>query len=169
VTSVLYPRVFEDFAKHQLEYSDTSTLPTPVFFYGLEAGEEIAIDIEMGKTLIVRYLTTGIPHPDGRRSVFFELNGQPRDVLVMDNFHEPDVEANPKADTNDPNHVGVQMPGMVVTVAVEPGSKVSKGQKLFTLEAMKMETTVAADGVVASVLVKTGSQVETGDLMLTYE
>lgn len=171
VTSVLYPRVFEDFAKHQLEYSDTSTLPTPVFFYGLEAEEEIAVDIEEGKTLIVRYLTTGISHADGRRSVFFELNGQPRDVLVMDNSHEPDVAANPKADTNDPKHVGAQMPGMVVTVAVEPGAKVSKGQKLFTLEAMKMETTVSADadGVVASVLVKTGSQVETGDLMLTYE
>lgn len=171
VTSVLYPRVFEDFAKHQLEFSDTSTLPTPVFFYGLEAGEEIAIDIEEGKTLIVRYLTTGIPHADGRRSVFFELNGQPRDLLVMDHSHQPDVEANPKADTNDPKQVGAQMPGMVVTVAVEPGAKVTKGQKLFTLEAMKMETTVSADadGVVASVLVKAGSQVETGDLMLTYE
>ena len=171
VTSVLYPRVFEDFAKHQIEYSDTSALPTPVFFYGLEAGEEIAIDIEEGKTLIVRYLTTGIPHPDGRRSVFFELNGQPRDVLVMDNSHEPDVEANPKADTNDPKQVGAQMPGMVVTVAVEPGARIAKGQKLFTLEAMKMETTVSADadGVVASVLVKAGSQVETGDLMLICE
>ena len=89
----------------------------------------------------------------------------------MDNSHEPDVAANPKADTNDPKQVGAQMPGMVVTVAVEPGSKVTKGQKLFTLDAMKMETTVSADadGVVASVLVKTGSQVETGDLMLTYE
>jgi pyruvate carboxylase len=168
---VLYPRVYEDFVKHQLEYSDTSTLPTPVFFYGLEAGEEIAVDIEKGKTLILRYLTTGIAHPDGRRSVFFELNGQPRDLLVMDHSHEPDVAANPKADQNNPKHVGAQMPGMVVTVAVEAGSKVSKGQKLFTLEAMKMETTVNADadGVVASVLVKAGSQVETGDLMMIYE
>ena len=89
----------------------------------------------------------------------------------MDNSHEPDVEANPKADTNDPKQIGAQMPGMVVTVAVEPGARIAKGQKLFTLEAMKMETTVSADadGVVASVLVKAGSQVETGDLMLTYE
>lgn len=171
VTSLLYPRVFEDFARHQHEFSDTSTLSTPVFFYGLEGGEEIAIDIEKGKTLIVRYLTTGIPHPDGQRSVFFELNGQPRDVLVVDRSHEPDVKTNPKADLNDPKHVGAQMPGMVVLVAVTAGAKVKKGEKLFTLEAMKMETTVSAesDGVVASVLVQTGSQVEAGDLMLTYE
>ncbi|MHC4876414.1 MAG: pyruvate carboxylase [Planctomycetota bacterium] len=171
VSSLLYPRVFEDFARHGLEFADTSELPTPVFFYGMEQGEEIAVDIEEGKTLIIRYLATGIPHPDGRRSVFFELNGQPRDVLVLDKSEEPDTPQNTKADPNDPTHVASQMPGMVVTIAVEVGAKVSKGQKLVVLEAMKMETTVNADkdGTVAEILVTTGSQVETGDLLLRVE
>lgn len=171
VTSLLYPRVFEDYARHRLEFSDTSTLPTPVFFYGMEGGEEIAVDIEEGKTLIVRYLTTGIPHPDGRRSVFFELNGQPRDVLIMDHSHEPETPANRRADLSNSKHVGAQMPGMVATIAVEAGSKVSKGQKLLTLEAMKMETTVTAeqDGTIAEIVVQSGSQVETGDLLVIFE
>ena len=69
---------------HQAKYSDTSVLPTPVFFYGMEPGEEISVDIEPGKTLIVKFLTVGDPHADGRRMVFFELNGQPREVLVLD-------------------------------------------------------------------------------------
>ncbi len=171
LSSVLYPRVFEDFAKHTLEYSDTSTLPTPVFFYGMQQGEEIAVDIEAGKTLIIRFLTKGIPHADGRRSVFFELNGQPRDVLILDRAQEPKTPRNLKADADNPKHVAAQMPGMVVNVAVQVGAKVTKGQKLMSLEAMKMETTVCADrdGVVAEILVKTGNQVETGDLLITLE
>jgi pyruvate carboxylase len=171
ITSLLYPRVFEDFAKHRIEFSDTSELPTPVFFYGMEPGEEIAVDIEEGKTLIIRYLATGIPHPDGRRSVFFELNGQPRDVLILDKSHEPDTPQNVKADRDNPKHIAAQMPGMVVNVVVETGSKVKKGSKLMALEAMKMETTVTADrdGVVAEVLVKAGSQVETGDLLVVLQ
>ena len=171
LSSLLYPRVYEDFAKHQLEFSDTSTLPTPVFFYGMEPSEEISAEIEPGKTLIVRYLTKGIPHSDGRRSVFFELNGQPRDVLVLDRSHEPDTPARLKADPANEKHVAAQMPGMVVAVAVEAGAKVKKGQKLLTLEAMKMQTTVQADadGTIAEIAVKSGVQVERGDLLLTFE
>ena len=59
-------------------------LPTPAFFYGMERGEEIAVEIEPGKTLIIKFLTIGEPHPDGTRTVFFELNGQPREVTVRD-------------------------------------------------------------------------------------
>ena len=103
--------------------------------------------------------------------MFFELNGQPRDVLVLDRSEEPDVPQNMKADPSDATHVASQMPGMVVTIAVEAGAKVSKGQKLVVLEAMKMETTVHADkdGTVAEIVVKTGSQVETGDLLMRIE
>ena len=115
LSSILYPRVFEDFAKHRIAFSDTSELPTPVFFYGMEAGEEIAVAIEAGKTLIIRYLTTGIPHPDGRRSVFFELNGQPRDVMILDRAEEPKTPRNPKGDLSNLKHIVAQMPGMVYT------------------------------------------------------
>src|SRR5207249_5191175 len=106
VTHLLYPRVFPDFADHVQKYSDTSILPTPVFFYGMEPGEEISVDIEPGKTLIIRFLTVGDAHPDGTRLVFFELNGQPREVLVQDRSLAPKEQAHPKAERDNPSHVG---------------------------------------------------------------
>jgi pyruvate carboxylase len=171
ISYLLYPKVFKDFAQHQLKYSDISDIPTPNFFYGQEPGEEITVEIEKGKRLIIKFLTVGEPHPDGRRSVFFELNGQPRDVSVVDRSIESDAKQAVKADSNNPTHVGASMPGMVVTVAVSVGDKVRNGQKLFSLEAMKMESTIYAerDGKVGQLLIAAGSQVETGDLMLTIE
>ncbi len=166
---VLYPKVFEEFAVHQRDYSDTSGLSTPVFLCGPVPGEEISIDIEAGKTLIVKFLTVGDPHADGSRSVFFELNGQPRDVSVIDRSLEPEAKPGLKADPANPCHVGANMPGMVVTVAVQPGDRVAKGQKLLTLEAMKMQTNISAErnAKVDQLLVKPGTQVETGDLLIT--
>jgi pyruvate carboxylase len=171
VTYLLYPRVFPDFAKHQERFSDTSVLPTPTFFYGMEPGEEISVDIEKGKTLIIRFLTVGEAHPDGSRQVFFELNGQPREVVVRDRSLGAKEQAHPKAEPENPSQVGAPMPGLVVTVAVTVGEQVAIGQKLFTLEAMKMETTGYAEhaGRVAEVLVKPGSQVEAGDLLIRFE
>ena len=171
VSSLLYPKVFADFANHTKEFYDPSGLPTPVFFYGMEPGEEFSVEIERGKTLIVKFLTAGEPHPDGRRTVFFEVNGVPRDVSVLDRSLEPSAPSAIKADAGDPKQVGSTMPGMVVTVAVKAGDVVKKGQKLLTLEAMKMETTVGAeaDGKVSDILVKPGSQVETGDLLVRFE
>ncbi|HVU90202.1 MAG TPA: pyruvate carboxylase [Pirellulales bacterium] len=167
----MYPKVFAEFAARQEQYGDTSVLPTPVFFYGPEPGEEFTFDIERGKTLIVKFLTVGDPHPDGRRTVFFELNGQSRNVTVQDRALDSSVVHHPKADANDQNQVGAPMPGSVVTVAVQAGDTVAKGQKLLSMEAMKMETTVYAerDGKVAEVLVRPGTQIETGDLLVRFE
>ena len=171
ISYLLYPKVYREFADHQTLYSDTSVLPTPVFLYGQETGEEIAVDIERGKTLIVNFLTVGEPHPDGKRTVFFELNGQPRDVNVVDRSLEPETLSAVKADPSDPKQIGSSMPGMVVGVAVKVGDTVAQGDKLLSLEAMKMETTVYAesDGTVAEVLVYPGSQVAPGDLMIRLE
>lgn len=168
VTYLLYPKVYKDFVTHCHAYSDTSVLPTPNFFYGLLEGEEIAVDIERGKTLIIKYLATGNAHPDGTRTVFFELNGQPREIMVTDHSLESDIVSAVKADPGNPGHVGSTMPGMVVLVAVQVGDSVKKGQKLLTLEAMKMETTVnaEADGKVTEVLVSPGTTVQTGDLLV---
>src|SRR5262249_11435088 len=151
VTHLLYPRVFPEFAAHQAKYSDTSVLPTPVFFSGLAPGEEVSVDIEKGKTLIIKFLTVGDPHPDGYRTVFFELNGQPREVLILDRSLAAEGHAHPKAEPGNPRHVGAPMPGLVVNVAAAAGEQVARGQKLLTLEAMKMETTLYAeqDGQVA--------------------
>ncbi|WP_010582977.1 pyruvate carboxylase [Schlesneria paludicola] len=171
VTWLLYPKVYEEFSEHQLVNSDTSCLPTPVFFYGQAPGEEISFDIEPGKRLIVKFLSISDPHPDGKRTVFFELNGQPRDVTVVDKSLEPKASANIKADSANPKHVGASMPGMISTIAVQAGDSVTKGQKLLSLEAMKMETNLTADrdGKIAQVLVKRGTQVAAGDLLMTME
>jgi pyruvate carboxylase len=171
VTHLLYPRVYADFITHQQKYSDTSLLPTPVFFYGMEPGEEISVEIEPGKTLIIKFIAVGDAQPDGKRFVFFELNGQPREVPVTDRKLGGVRERRPRADPNNPAHVGSPMPGLVVSAIVAPGEEVTAGQKLFALEAMKMETTVYSDrnGRVAEVLVRTGEQVESGDLLLRYE
>jgi pyruvate carboxylase len=168
---LLYPKVYQEYTSHVRSYSDTSRLPTPVFFYGQEMGEEIAVDIEEGKTLIIKFLTVSEPHADGTRTVFFELNGQPREVSIVDDSLEATALGAVKADPADPKQVGSSMPGMVVLVAVKPGDKVEKGQKLFALEAMKMETTLNSDvpGRVAEVLVTAGSRVEAGDLLLRFE
>jgi len=170
VSYLLYPRVFEDFATHVVRFTDTSVLPTPVFFYGVKEGEEFAVEIERGKTLIIKFLTVGEPNLEGRRTVFFELNGYPRDVIIEDKSLESLAAKHEKADPNDDSQVGSSMPGMVVSVVVAKGDHVAKGQKLLVLEAMKMETTIYAerDGVVEQVLVTAGHQVASGDLLLSY-
>jgi pyruvate carboxylase len=161
--------VFLQYSQHYALYADTSVLPTPVYLHGMEPGEEIAVDIEAGKTLIIKFLAIGDPHANGTRTVFFELNGQPREVTVQDQSLETDKAKAVKADPQNPKQIGSSMPGMVVLVAVQAGDSIAQGQKLMTLEAMKMETTIAAEsaGKVATVHVGTGTQVEAGDLLIT--
>ncbi len=168
VTHLLYPKVYEEFIEHQKTFGDVSALPTPYFFYGPDPSEEISIDIETGKRLIIRFLAVGQPKPNGTRTVFFELNGQPREVEIVDHSLEASIAQAVKADPADPTHVSASMPGMVIAVAVKLGDSVTKGQKLLALEAMKMETTISADrdGVIDQLLVKSGSQVSAGDLLM---
>jgi pyruvate carboxylase len=170
---LLYPRVFCDFAEHERRYSDTSVIPTDVFFHGMQPGEETSVDIEPGKTLIIKFLTVGEPHDDGRRLVFFELNGQPREVLILDKAlsGQGTVARRSRAEPGNPLHVAAPMPGAVVGVAVAVGEQVAVGQKLLTLEAMKMETTLYAEraGRIAEVLARAGTQVEGGDLLVRFE
>jgi len=172
ISYVLYPKVFTEYAEFQARYSDVSVLPTTVFFYGMQPGEEVSIQIEPGKTLIVKFLTVGEAQPDGRRVVYFELNGQPREVLVADQaLTSVAPQSRPKADPGNAKHVAAPMPGAVVAVAVAVGEEVAAGQKLLTLEAMKMETTLYAEhaGKIAEVLVRPGTNVEGGDLVMRFE
>jgi pyruvate carboxylase len=168
---LLYPQVFLDFDKHCANYDNTSVLPTPAFFYGLEPGQEITVEIEPGKQLIIRYLTTSEPRDDGTRTVFFELNGQPREVVIADRSLEASLHKHPKADPEDPDHIAAPMPGKVSTVAVKKGEAVKAGQRLLSIEAMKMETAVYCprDAKVADILVKPGSIIAAQDLLLTLE
>jgi len=171
ISWLLYGRVYEEFAKHQADFSDVSIFPTPTFFFGMEPSEEISVDIEPGKTLIIRFVSVSTPHADGTRTVFFELNGQPREITVVDQSVEATGESRVKADPAISGQVGATMPGMVVNVAVKVGDRIKKGQKLLALEAMKMETMINAelDGKIRDVLVQPGTRVETGDLLVVIE
>ncbi len=165
---LMYPKVFSDYAVHRRHYGNVATVPTPVFFYGMQPGQEIAIDLERGKTLIVRYVTQSAPHDDGTRTVFFELNGQPRSVRIVDRGQTPTRPPHPKIDPSNPRHIGAPMPGTVVTVNVSAGQKIQRGEIVATLEAMKMQAAVRADidGEVEEVLVQPQMQVDAKDLLV---
>jgi len=164
----MYPSVYRDYAAARTQFGDVATLPTMAYFYGLEAGQEINVELEPGKTLIVRYVTRSEPHEDGSRTVFFELNGQPRSVRVLDRAQIPSRPPQRKIEAGNPRHVGAPMPGTIATVAVKVGQKVARGDVLLTLEAMKMQTAVRAelDGSVGEVLVRPSSQVDAKDLLI---
>ena len=168
---LMYPQVHEGFVKFVEEYGDVSVLPTPAYFYGLAPDEEISVEIETGKTLIIKLVNVGAADKDGRRTVTFELNGVTRQTSVADKSVMPERQARPKADTANAKQVGAPIPGMVASIAVSAGSKISKGDKLVTLEAMKMFTTInaPADGVVESVSVAVGETVESKDLLVTLQ
>jgi pyruvate carboxylase len=169
--SLLYPKVFAAFANHRAQYGDTSVLPTPTFFYGAEPGEEIAVQIDEGKRLILRYLGQS-PTTDskGRSSVFFELNGTQRVIVVRDKSAVGGAASRPVA-TGAPGELAAPMPGTVVNVAVKVGQQVTKGEVLLTLEAMKMESTLYSEhaGTVQSVHVVSGDAVDAKDLLLSLE
>jgi pyruvate carboxylase len=164
----MYPKVFTDYAKEKSQFSDVSVLPTPAFFYGLSTGDEVDISIERGKTLFVRFVATSDVHEDGTRTVFYELNGQPRSVRVADRNQVARKAPTRKADSGDTSQVGAPMPGNVVTVSVKAGQKVHGGDTLITLEAMKMEAAVRAerDAEVVEVLVRPGQHVDAKDLLV---
>jgi pyruvate carboxylase len=167
---LMYPKVFIDYLQNRLDFGRVSVLPTQLFFYGMESGDEISIDIDRGKTLIVRFVAVSDSHEDGTRTVFFELNGQPRSVKVPDRTHVALKPPRRKANAGDAAHVGAPMPGTIATVAVAAGSKVAKGDLLVTIEAMKMETSVRADreGTIAEVVTKPGETVDAKDLLFVF-
>ncbi|MAF08732.1 MAG: pyruvate carboxylase [Acidiferrobacteraceae bacterium] len=167
----MYPQVFTDYAAHRRTYGKVARIPTRVFFYGMEPGDEISAEIERGKTLIIRFLALGDADENGNRTVFFELNGQPRSVRVQDTSLGASAPTNRVADAANPAELGAPMPGMVASVVVDKGQKVLRGDTLLSIEAMKMETAVSAeyDGTVAEVIAEVGMQVNTKDLLVLFE
>jgi pyruvate carboxylase len=165
---LLYPEVFLKYDKFYQTYSDVSVLPTSAFFYGLKSGEEITVEIEPGKTLIVKFLTSSDPHPDGTRTLFFDLNGQPREVNVRDRALRVVERAHPKADPADAGQISAPTAGIISGVAVQLNHAVERGAKLLTLEAMKMQSNIYApiSGRVTKLLVAPGQHVEAKDLLV---
>ncbi|WP_370283298.1 pyruvate carboxylase [Pseudooceanicola sp.] len=168
---LMYPKVFEDYARRHEVYGPVRCLPTRTFFYGMEPEEEITAEIDPGKTLEIRLQTVGTVQDDGEVRVFFELNGQPRIIRVPDRKAGATSAARPKADPSNPAHVAAPMPGVVASVSVQAGAEVSEGDLLLTIEAMKMETGLHADrdGVVKAVHVSAGGQIDAKDLLIEYE
>ncbi|MFC5559742.1 pyruvate carboxylase [Ureibacillus thermophilus] len=171
ISYALYPKVFEEYAKVRAQYGDISVLDTPTFLYGLRLGEEIEVEIEKGKTLIIKLVSIGEPQHDGTRVIYFEINGQPREIVVQDMTVEATGNKAVKADPSNPNQIGATMPGTILKVVVSKGSPIKRGDHLLITEAMKMETTVQApkDGVVKEIYVKEGDSISTGDLLIEIE
>ena len=167
VSWLLYPNVFPDLVRHKDEYSDTSVVPTPVFLYGLDPGQETTIEIEPGKMLIVRLVTVGKLEKDGTRDLYFELNGEGRTVTVRDQSAAQAGTQRVKAEKGNASQVGAPMPGKILKVNVKPGDEVKAGTVLVVTEAMKMETNVKAkaDCKIAEVKYKEGDKVEKEDLL----
>ena len=165
----LYPKVFADYYEHHNNYGYVSEIPTKAFFYGLKRGEEILVSIDEGKTLMVKMLFILEPDENGMRTVGFELNGQTRRVQVKDNSFKSTVARNKKVSSD--SEIGAPLQGKLSGLMVKPGDHVEEGSPLFIVEAMKMETTIAAsqDGVVKNIILPAGTMVEQDDVVIEME
>jgi pyruvate carboxylase len=169
---LMYPQVSADFDQFMTSYGEVSGLPTPAFFYGLSIGEEIEVQIDHGKLLFIKLIGIGEADDEGRRNVFYELNGMPRESQILDKSLAPkNAVTKAKGDAKDPLQVVAPMPGMVTDLAVGVGTRVKAGDPIISLEAMKMLTTISAniDGTVTEILVKKGDSVSTDDLLARLE
>ena len=168
VSHALYPRVLDDFFAFQSRCGDVSLLPTPVYFYGLDMGQEVWIELEPGKSLLVSLEARSEPDEEGNVTVYFLLNGQSRQVVVPDRSLRKEGEQRRRADAARPGEVGAPMPGRVIALHAKEGQAVQAGEPLLTLEAMKMETIVRAPcaGVVRELCVDVKAQVKGQDLLV---
>ncbi len=168
---LMYPKVFLDYMERHLTYGPVRTLPTKTFFYGMNSGDEISLEIDPGKTLEIRMQAIGETDENGEVKVFFELNGQPRVIRVPNRLVTSETTSRPKADPSNSNHIGAPMPGVISTVSVNEGQTVKKGDLLLTIEAMKMETGihVERDAKIKAVHVKPATQIDAKDLIIELE
>ena len=171
ISYAMYPKVYEDFCRHRKEYGYITRMGSHVFFNGMALGETNKINIEDGKTLVIKYLGLGDHNDDGTINVQFELNGMRREVAVRDPNASEKTRQVVQADESDPRQVGASIPGMVSKLHVQPGDTVEENQVLMTIEAMKMETAVTArtTGKVREIRVKEGQAVKAKELLMLLD
>src|SRR5690606_34695960 len=167
---LMYPKVFREYAAHRRTYGDVSRLPTQTFFYGMRERDEVAVEIDRGKTLVIRMQGTAPAEEEGVVRGFYELNGQPRTMRV-EQAGAKQAPRRPRADATDPRHVAAPMPGMIVTVAIKPGQRCAAGDPLVSIEAMKMDSQIRGERECTGTAwhVKPGDTVEARDLMLEID
>ena len=134
-------------------------------------GQEIHVEIERGQGLVIRLVAIGDADAEGKRAVFFDLNGQPRRIFVHDRGLGLQIERHAKADLDDPCQVAAPLPGLIASHTHSEGEHVVAGERLSVIEAMKMESNVTAplEGRIKKIHIGAGEQVETGDLLITLE
>ena len=171
ISYAMYPKVYEDFCRHRKEYGYITRMGSHVFFNGMALGETNKINIEDGKTLVIKYLGLGDHNDDGTINVQFELNGMRREVAIRDPNASEKTRQVVQADESDPRQVGASIPGMVSKLHVQPGDTVEENQVLMTIEAMKMETAVTARtaGKVREIRVKEGQAVKAKELLMLLD
>lgn len=167
----LYPKVYDDFAKYIDVYNDVSKLPSDVFFYGLSKGEETEIEIEEGKTLVIKLIDISEPDKKGLRTLSFEINGSVREIEIQDNSLEVQEDRKLKADPSDKMQLGSCIPGTVSKILVKEGDKVKPNQPIIIVEAMKMETTIVSNvsGTVEKIHVAEGNKVIENELLVKFK
>ena len=167
----LYPKVYTDAYNHHKEFGNIVSIPTKNFFYGLDPGEEIIVEMDKGKTLLIQLLSVGEANSDGMADVFFKVNGQTRAVQIQDKSIKVEKVVHQKIDKNNDKEIGAPLQGSLSTILVKPGQKVKKNEPLFIIEAMKMETTITAnvEGEVDKVILKEGVMVFSEDLVVVMK
>ena len=167
----LYPKVFTDAYNNHVKYGNVMNIPTKNFFYGMEVGEEILVELDRGKNVLVSLMLKGEPDENGYVSIFFKINGQLRNVMVKDKAVKVIKAQNVKIDKDNPKEIGAPLQGLLSNVLVKKGQEVKKNQPLFVIEAMKMETTVTAtaEGVVDKIQLTGGALVNSDDLVLVLK
>ncbi len=166
-----YPKVVKEFWEHAKEYGYLMRMGSHVFFNGMALGETNKINIEDGKTLVIKYLGLGELNEDGTRTVEFELNGMRREVTVPDPHAVDTTKQTVMADPEDKSQIGASIPGLVSKINVKVGDVVEANQVILIIEAMKMETSVVSrmSGRIASIEIKEGDTVKAGELLITME
>ncbi|KAF5658072.1 pyruvate carboxylase [Fusarium heterosporum] len=169
---VMYPKVFEDYKTFVQQFGDLSVLPTRYFLSRPEIGEEFNVELEKGKVLILKLLAVGpLSENTGQREVFFEMNGEVRQVTVVDKKAAVENISRPKVDGSDSSQVGAPMSGVLVELRVHDGSDVKKGDPIAIISAMKMELSISAphSGKVSGLQVREGDSVDGSDLICRIE
>ncbi|QZY51866.1 pyruvate carboxylase [Leucobacter tenebrionis] len=164
---LLFPAPTRQYEAAREQFGDLSVLDTPEYLYGLEAGEERAIDLARGVRLYVGLEAIGEADDKGVRTVMVRVNGQLRQVFVKDESVAVDAPVTEKADRTVPGHVAAPFSG-TVTVKVAPGDTIEVGQPVATIEAMKMEAAITAPvaGTVERIVFNGTRGLEAGDLIV---